>query len=64
MICVNDRLNKLNDEYNNKLDRVLNYIIRRCSFSDMPVEIISRMMYSVSKITNALSKGILSLIKE
>ena len=64
MICVNDRLNKLNDEYNNKLDRVLNYIIRRCSFSDMPVEIISRMMYSLSKITNALSKGILSLIKE
>lgn len=64
MICVNDRLNKLNGEYNQKIDMILNFIIKRCDFTNLPVESIARVMYSISKVTNALSKGILSLIKE
>ncbi len=64
MICVNDRLNKLNGEYNRKIDMILNFIIKRCDFTNLPVESIARVMYSISKVTNALSKGILSLIKE
>lgn len=64
MICVNDRLNKLNTEYNSKIDKIMNFIIRRCDYTNFPVECIAKIMYSVSKVTNALSKGILSLIKE
>ena len=64
MICVNDRLNKLNNEYNNRLDKILNIIIKYCDFRNMPVELISKLVYSMSKITNALTKGILSIIKE
>lgn len=64
MICVNDRLNKLNLEYNNRIDKILNFIIRKCNYTNLPIESIARIMYSISKVTNALSKGILSLIKE
>lgn len=64
MICVNDRLNKLNLEYNNRIDKILNFIIRKCDYTNLPIESIARIMYSISKVTNALSKGILSLIKE
>ena len=64
MLCANERINKLNDEYNNKLDNILNYIILKCSFTDFPVNIIARMMYSLTKVTNAITKGLLYLIKE
>lgn len=62
MLCVNDRINKLNTEYSNKIDKILNFIILRCSFTNYPVHSIAKMMYSISKITTALTKGILSLI--
>lgn len=64
MICVNDRLNKLNEEYNHRIDKILNFIIRKCNFTDLPIDSIARVMYSISKVTNALTRGILSLIKE
>lgn len=64
MLCVNDRLNKLNAEYDDRVNKILNFIIKYCSFTNMPIEYISRIMYSLSKVTNALTKGILSLIKE
>lgn len=62
MLCVNDRLNKLNQEYSDRIDRILNFIILRCDFADYPVDSIARMMYSLSKVTTALTKGIMSLI--
>jgi uncharacterized protein YutD len=62
MICVNDRINKLNEEYQSKIDKMLDLIIKHCSFADYPVDIIANIMYSLSKVTNALSKGILSLL--
>ena len=64
MLCVNERLNRLNDDYNNRLDRILNYIILRCDFTDYPIKSIAKMMYSLSKVTNALTKGIMSLINK
>ena len=64
LMCVNERIKKLSDEYNNRLDRILNFIITHFSYTDMPLECISKIIFSLSKVTNALSKGILSIIKE
>lgn len=64
MLCINERFKRLNREFNEKVDKILDFIILKCDFSNYPVKCISRMMYSLSKITNALTKGILTLIKE
>lgn len=64
MRCVNDRVNMLSKEYNDKVDKILNYIILHFDYSNYPIESITKIIYSLSKITNAVSKGILSLIKE
>lgn len=64
MLCANERINRLNEEYNNKLDKLLDFIILRCNFNNMPVTVIAKMMYSLTKVTNAVTKGLLSLIKE
>ena len=62
--CVNERIDKLNREYSNRVDKILNLIILHCDFSNMPIKIISRIIMSLSRITSAISKGILSIIKE
>lgn len=64
MLCANERINRLNAEYNDRLDRILNFVIMRCNFTDLPVKAIAKMMYSLTKVTNAITKGLLSLIKE
>lgn len=64
MKCVGERINRLNSEYNEKVNKILDFIIMHCNYSDLPIDIISRIIYSLSKITNAISKGILSIIKE
>ena len=64
MMCVNDRLNKLNVDFDNRVDKILNFIIRRCNFANLPIRYIARIMYSLSKVTNALTKGILSIINK
>lgn len=64
MLCANERLNRLSEEYNNRLDKLLDFIIMRCNFADMPVKVIAKMMYSLTKVTNAITKGLLYLIKE
>ena len=64
MLCANERINRLNTEYNDRLDRILNFVIMRCNFTDLPVKVIAKMMYSLTKVTNAVTKGLLSLIKE
>ena len=60
--CVNNRLNMLNKQYDEKLDKILTYIISRCSYDNMPIDIISKCIMSLSKVTNALSKGFISLL--
>ena len=46
MLCANERINRLNTEYNDKLDRILNFVIMRCNYTDLPVKAIAKMMYS------------------
>ena len=60
--CVNHRLNMLNKQYDEKLDKILTFIISRCSYDNMPIDIISKCIMSLSKVTNALSKGFISLL--
>lgn len=62
--CVGDRINLLSNEYNSKVDKILNFIILSCEYSNMPLTIISKIVYSLSKVTTAVSKGIMSIIKE
>ena len=63
-MCVNDRIEKLNREYNNRIEKILNFIILHCNYSNLPLQVISKIIYSLSKVTNAVTKGILSIIKE
>ena len=63
-MCVNDRIEKLNREYNNKIEKILNFIILHCNYSNLPLQVISKIIYSLSKVTSAVTKGILSIIKE
>ena len=60
--CVNQRLNLLSKQYDEKLDKILSFIILRCDYDNMPVKTISRIILSLSKVTNALSKGFVSLL--
>ena len=38
--CVNERIDKLNREYSDRVDKILNLIILHCDFSNMPIKII------------------------
>ena len=62
--CVANRVEKLNNEYNDRVEKLLNFIILHCEYSNLPIKLISKVIYSLSKITSAISKGILSIIKE
>ena len=60
--CVNNRLDKLNESYDNKLDRMMTFIIKHYSYDNLPIIGVSKIIMSLSKITNALTKGLISLI--
>lgn len=60
--CVDNRIKLLHNQYDEKLDKILSFIILRCDYDNMPIESISRIVLSISKITNVLSKGFISLI--
>lgn len=60
--CVNNRLDMLSKQYDEKLDKILTFIISKCSYDNMPIDIISKCIMSLSKVTNALSKGFISLL--
>lgn len=60
--CVTNRMAQLNDNYNEKVDKILNFIIRNCRYDNMPIHLLSKIILSLSKVTNALSKGFLYLI--
>lgn len=60
--CVNKRMHKLNEQYDKKLDKILTFIITHCDYDDIPVNCLSKIILSLSHVTNALSKGFISLI--
>lgn len=62
--CINKRMHKLNETYDNKLDRILKFLIKKCDYDNMPLESITKIIMSLSKVTNVLSKGFISVIKE
>ena len=55
---------ELNKSYDEKLDKLLTYIIKYCRYDNIPVQSLSRIILSLSKITNTLSKGFLSIISK
>ena len=61
---VNKRIMELNKSYDEKLDKLLTYIIKYCRYDNIPVQSLSRIILSLSKITNTLSKGFLSIISK
>lgn len=61
---VQERIDKLNKQYDTKLDKILNIIILNYSFENLPVETLSRIMMSTNKIITTMSKGLLSLLEE
>lgn len=60
--CVNKRMHKLNEKYDEKLDKILSFLIINCSYDNMPIQCLSKIIMSLSHVTNALSKGFISLI--
>ncbi len=59
--CVNHKLCDLEDEYNDRVNKILDYVICHCDFNHMPVKLIATLLNSISKITNAMTKGLVSL---
>ena len=62
--CVNKRIQKLNEDYDKKLDRILNFIILHCDYDKMPMNALSKVILSLSHVTNVLSKGFIALIDD
>jgi len=62
--CVAERITKLNNEYNRQLDRVITYIILRCDFEDLPIQAISKITLSLTKVMDIMNKGFISIIGE
>ena len=62
--CVNKRIQKLNEDYDKKLDRILNFIILHCVYDNMPMNALSKVILSLSHVTNVLSKGFIALIDD
>ena len=62
--CVNKRIQKLNEDYDKKLDRILNFIILHCDYDNMPMNALSKVILSLSHVTNVLSKGFIALIDD
>lgn len=60
--CVNERINKLNTEYEKYINMYLDYIILKCKFNDLPISALSKIILSLSKVTTAITKGILYII--
>lgn len=62
--CVNNRMHKLNENYDKKIDKILSFLILHCHYDNMPIRSLTRIVVSLSKITTALSKGLLTLINK
>lgn len=60
--CVTKKMIELSDDYDKKIDKVLSYLIIYCDFEKMPLDTVSKIISSLSKVTNALSKGFMSIL--
>lgn len=62
--CVNRRIELLSRNYDEKLDKILTFIIRHCDYDNLPTECIARVIMSLTKVTNTLSKGLIYMIEK
>ena len=62
--CVAERITKLNKSYNDQLDKIITEIILRCDFQDLPIQAISKMTLSLTKVMDIMNKGFMSIIGE
>lgn len=60
--CVEKRLQKLNEQYDAKLDRILTFIITYCDYDNLPLESLSKILLSLTKVTNVLMKGFTAIV--
>lgn len=60
--CVTKKMIELSNDYDKKIDKVLSYLIIYCDFEKMPLDTVSKIISSLSKVTNALSKGFMSIL--
>lgn len=61
---VNKRMELLHKNYDDKLDKILSFIILHCDYDNMPVDSLAKIALSLAKVTNILSKGFISVIGE
>ena len=64
MYCIRERMNYLTTEYDKKIDRILTHIIMYYNFDNLPIHFLSKIIHSLSKITNVLSEGFIKLIEK
>ena len=55
--CVDKRIQLLSERYDNKIDKILSFIILNCSYDNLPLQSLAKIIMSLSKVTNILSKG-------
>ncbi len=62
--CVNKRIQLLSERYDRKIDKILSFIILHCNYDDLPIQSLSKVILSLSKVTNILTKGFLALLNK
>lgn len=62
--CVDKRIQLLSERYDNKIDKILSFIILNCSCDNLPLQSLAKIIMSLSKVTNILSKGFISLLSK
>lgn len=60
--CVDKRIQLLNENYDAKLDKILSFIIMNCKYDNLPLDALSNIILSLSKVTNILSKGFMYVL--
>lgn len=60
--CMTERINLVSKIYDEKLDKVITFMIVKCNFDNMPINIIGRIMKSLTKVMGVINKGFLSII--
>lgn len=60
--CVAQRISKINEQYDRKLDKIITFIILKCDFDNLPIQTITRLTLSLTKVMNVINKGFLSMI--
>lgn len=62
--CVAQRIAKLNKEYDNKLDKIITFMILKCNFDNLPITLIGKLSSSLAKVVSILNKGFLSIMED